>query len=486
MVDRMLGLAVKDLGGRLQALTPYAGRVLAAAGPGTGALGAASPYPGGLGATQPYSAGLAATQPYTPGLGAAQPYGPGLGAAQPYHGGLAAASANPYGHPLPAASPYGAGLAATPLGGGFLQGNTAWLGLPTTKQTSPNGGLLPATPTGALGTSAGLGGWNPAVAQWDAPARAAVAGTDIDPDIFLALITNESQGIQEAHNAGGASGLLQLMPGVWNANENPFNGQDNLAAGTRLMLEKERAVRATYAKLGINRTGREFALDLAKAWLGGFDYDTGLSNGLADSNGTTGDSYALKFGQEYDAIKQARLAQAQQAQASTVSPGGTYAGGGLPQITGGLGQVSQEFGDTDYSATSGTLYDYGSSYGVHGHTGIDWGVPAGTQVFSPVGGKVITAGGTAFFRDEDENSAGISPAGQGELRIQLDNGDQLILGHTRSINVRPGDRVNPGQLVAISGSANGPHVHVEYRKVDPSMPSGYRIIDPRGPLGGSK
>ena len=31
----------------------------------------------------------------------------------------------------------------------------------------------------------------------------------------------------------------------------------------------------------------------------------------------------------------------------------------------------------------------------------------------------------------------------------------------------------------VSGSANGPHVHVEYRRRDPGQPCGYRIIDPR-------
>jgi hypothetical protein len=38
--------------------------------------------------------------------------------------------------------------------------------------------------------------------------------------------------------------------------------------------------------------------------------------------------------------------------------------------------------------------------------------------------------------------------------------------------------VKPGQLVAYSGTANGDHVHVEYRKKTPGKNSGYTLVDP--------
>jgi murein DD-endopeptidase MepM/ murein hydrolase activator NlpD len=49
--------------------------------------------------------------------------------------------------------------------------------------------------------------------------------------------------------------------------------------------------------------------------------------------------------------------------------------------------------------------------------------------------------------------------------------------------VRVGQVVRASQPVGVSGSANGPHVHVEVRVVDPALASGYRVVDPRAYLG---
>jgi murein DD-endopeptidase MepM/ murein hydrolase activator NlpD len=168
------------------------------------------------------------------------------------------------------------------------------------------------------------------------------------------------------------------------------------------------------------------------------------------------------------------------------APTGGYSGaGGLPSLTGGAGSISQDFQVVDPTVPQ-SIYNYGQGSGVHGHTGLDWSVPPGTQVYMPAGlsGTVTTAGGTAFFRDEDENGAAVSPQGQGELKIHLSNGMDLILGHMRNISVPVGTALTAGQLVGLSGSATGGHVHVELRVPDSSMPNGYRIIDPRTVLGG--
>lgn len=173
------------------------------------------------------------------------------------------------------------------------------------------------------------------------------------------------------------------------------------------------------------------------------------------------------------------------ASSPTINGGG--GSGGFDSIVGGSSYtIGQGFGvvspDVDQS-----IYNYGSSYGLaKGHTGIDVDVPRGTKVFTPVGGVVMVAGGAepgggSYFVD-DPSGAG-TPA-TGELRIGVPdaNGDLLILGHLSKIVVNVGDKVKPGQLVAYSGTANGDHVHVEYRKKTPGQNSGYTLVDPQQQL----
>jgi murein DD-endopeptidase MepM/ murein hydrolase activator NlpD len=142
--------------------------------------------------------------------------------------------------------------------------------------------------------------------------------------------------------------------------------------------------------------------------------------------------------------------------------------------------VTQGFGPNSWSTGAGAwMYGYAKQYGASGHPGVDFGMPVGTKVYAPVGGTVIRAGGTGGFT----HGTGDRP-GTGELRIQLDNGDQLILGHLSQINARIGQRISPGQLVALSGKYVRDkigHTHVEYRrKVAPgTTPSGYKAVDPR-------
>ncbi len=146
---------------------------------------------------------------------------------------------------------------------------------------------------------------------------------------------------------------------------------------------------------------------------------------------------------------------------------------------GGPAPVTQEFGDTRF-ADGNPLYDYGRDYGATGHTGVDVGLADGTPLFAPVAGTVVIAGGSGVFRDE---TGARDPATSGELRLRLAGGDLLILGHLSAITARVGQRLPAGAPVGRSGTANGPHVHVEYRRVDPALAGGYRIVDPRPALG---
>jgi murein DD-endopeptidase MepM/ murein hydrolase activator NlpD len=157
---------------------------------------------------------------------------------------------------------------------------------------------------------------------------------------------------------------------------------------------------------------------------------------------------------------------------------GGGATGSLGAITGGQGAIMQEFGSTDYAEANPDVYSFATAMGLRAgqHSGIDIGLTRGTPLYSPVAGTVTIAGNSGFYKD--------SGGGPGELRIRLDNGDELILGHDSAINVRVGQRVTPGMLVGLSGGSDGDHVHVEYRIRDSSTPSGWRIVDPRSRLGG--
>lgn len=161
------------------------------------------------------------------------------------------------------------------------------------------------------------------------------------------------------------------------------------------------------------------------------------------------------------------------APARTAQP--ATAGRGFAAIWGNLGSpaITQEFGDTDYSRAN--PYNYGADFGAgSGHHGLDVGLAAGSRLYAPVGGTVIIAGGSGYYTSE-----GANPATSGEIRIRLDNGHELILGHTSQVNVRVGQRINVGDFLGLSGTANGPHVHVEYRVPDKGLGSGWRVVDPR-------
>lgn len=88
------------------------------------------------------------------------------------------------------------------------------------------------------------------------------------------------------------------------------------------------------------------------------------------------------------------------------------------------------------------------------HRGLDWAVPIGTPVRSPLGGTVISAGpGNTGFGNE--------------VRVQFDNGTFGIFGHLSGWNVKPGQRIPGGFYVGKSGDSgnvSGAHFHFEARR----------------------
>lgn len=82
------------------------------------------------------------------------------------------------------------------------------------------------------------------------------------------------------------------------------------------------------------------------------------------------------------------------------------------------------------------------------HKGIDYGVPTGTNVYSPANGTV-------------ENVSKDSTCGNG-LRIKHSNGFSSSYCHLNETDVKVGDKVGAGCLVAKSGNtgrSTGPHLH---------------------------
>jgi murein DD-endopeptidase MepM/ murein hydrolase activator NlpD len=201
-----------------------------------------------------------------------------------------------------------------------------------------------------------------------------------------------------------------------------------------------------------------------------------LGLGGPDAYGTTSGTYWNRIKGYWDELN----GSSQQASPGQ-SPGfsvSTIFGGAPPRI-------SQEFGRTGFSqsAKGQSMYGYVGGLGVQGHAGIDYSMNPGTKLYVPVSGTVITSGGRNFYTD---SRYGARP-GTGELRIKLDNGDELILGHMQSINLRVGQRVTPGTLAGLSGTNNGGHVHVEYRQHAPGKTStNYLAVDPRKKLVGTQ
>nr|WP_274362787.1 MULTISPECIES: M23 family metallopeptidase [unclassified Paenibacillus] len=97
------------------------------------------------------------------------------------------------------------------------------------------------------------------------------------------------------------------------------------------------------------------------------------------------------------------------------------------------------------------------------HNGIDLAMPEGTQLRSIVDGVV-----------EKVVDYGAQNIGKGVI-IRTDDGTQLIYGHMEKVSVRPGDHVDVGEFIGLSGNtghSTGPHLHFGMMKdgeyIDPT------------------
>lgn len=102
------------------------------------------------------------------------------------------------------------------------------------------------------------------------------------------------------------------------------------------------------------------------------------------------------------------------------------------------------------------------------HHGIDVAMPCGTPLFSGVDGVVV-----------DPRSAGAPGAAYGVHPFRIRSGDHdVLIGHTITVYVRPGDRVRRGQRIALAGDSGAPdgcHLHFEVRRAGGGLSS---AVDP--------
>ena len=102
--------------------------------------------------------------------------------------------------------------------------------------------------------------------------------------------------------------------------------------------------------------------------------------------------------------------------------------------------------------------DVYKQFGMKGHNGLDYGVPVGTPVFSPIDGIVKVK--------KDKGGYG--------WHVKIRNKTKAIecvLGHMSKILVADGAIVSVGDKVALSGNtgfSSGPHVHEGFRRLIPA------------------
>ncbi len=103
----------------------------------------------------------------------------------------------------------------------------------------------------------------------------------------------------------------------------------------------------------------------------------------------------------------------------------------------------------------------------HQHAGIDYAVPVGTPVRAPAAGTIDTAGVKQGYGNA--------------IYINFGGGTTARFGHLSRFNVKPGDRVEAGDIIGYSGGepgtagagrSTGAHLHYEVRR-------GGKAVDPR-------
>ena len=336
------------------------------------------------------------------------------------------------------------------------------------------------TPQSAPGGMASLGGDWANVDRWNREIAAASAKYGVPANLIKAVMQLESGGQNLGPNGAGAQGPMQVVGRFWNSlGYNLSDPAQNIMAGAAILNQFKNQYAGWAQQNGVDPWKAALY-----SYYAGNPYNLNARDDPAQGgSGMTTADYGSRIWNTFQQLN-GRGGPASAPQTGAPSGGGR----GIEIVTGGKAPITQEYGMTDWARGGGAwMYGYTSAYSrngqVIGHAGLDIGGPLGGALYSPVNGTVVTAGGTNYYTDEQ---VGKGVRGSGELRIQLDNGDQVVLGHNRAINVQVGQRVTAGQQVATIGTYNGPHVHLEYLRKAPGLTSsGYEAVDPRIALGGA-
>ena len=120
------------------------------------------------------------------------------------------------------------------------------------------------------------------------------------------------------------------------------------------------------------------------------------------------------------------------------------------------------------------------------HPGYDYVVSTGTNVYAAAAGKVVSANGGCVPKGFSEGCAA-----WGAIGIDHENGIITQYLHLSKIEVVPGQVIQAGTLIGLSGSKTppttsvGPHLHFEVLKLRPGFTNDYKVasyanVDPYG------
>jgi murein DD-endopeptidase MepM/ murein hydrolase activator NlpD len=334
------------------------------------------------------------------------------------------------------------------------------------EQIAAFGGTAPpsAPIPGDGGSMASLGGNWANVDRWNSFISEASSKYGIPANLLKAVMMLESGGDPSSGSPQGATGLMQIMP-FWDgtAGYSIHDPRQNVLLGAHILKD-------SYSRWSgrANDPWQEAVKDY-------------IGRGGPDAFGTTAETYWPRIQQYWNELN-----------AGTQSSvgGGSFPGGTASIQTIFPAGALYDWGE--FNAPSGNgLYGYGTQYGLNGssHTGLDVAMDVGSAYRAPMGGTVMCSGtGRGQGADGGGCSAFNDYFGQGAGRVEvlLDNGAVLIYGHSSTSALQPGQRFGAGQVLGTSGGMNSAHIHLEARVRDASMPSGWRIVDPRQVMGGGQ
>lgn len=308
--------------------------------------------------------------------------------------------------------------------------------------------------TGAIGS---LGGNLAHLDQFDSAFARAAGQYGFDANWLKAMAAEEGGWGSVATSGAGAIGLMQIVPGGYPGLEAMYPGwrtdpAQNIMLGAAILQQK------------VQENGGDLNLGTQRYLGRGTDPWTGIST----------DQYLSQITTYYNQLR---------------SSGGSFGGGSGGGWATAFGSATVPGWGEFNAPSSNGLYGYGTQYGLNGtnHTGLDIPMVYGTAYRAPASGTVMCAGTGVGQGSDGGGCAAFSDmigGGAGRVEVLLDNGAVLIFGHSASSALRPGQHFNAGQVLGTSGGENSPHIHLEARVRDSSMPSGWRIVDPRTVLGG--